>query len=396
MSLLNFDPLGPSPKGQKKSLKIVLGIGALVGTIALGSTLASSITLNSGAPVEFGQGVAQTTACDDEVKVTPISSFSNDEESGFKFTGIALSDLDGTPQTDPTDKGCAGKTFTIKSYDSGGDLLTPTYSISLASDGSFSSPDGDTDGNGTESDPDSSVKLTFDSPSIDAESVYRITIESSSNSEAALITGPGGGIVFYHNASGFDCGPDFTDTCYYLEVAPSNWNGGGDLLTPWATGVNTETKVLGIAVDDGGVDDVGVGMNNLSAAIGLGFKNSVAIVAQNGAYDSVNNRYAAGAARQYGGGGFSDWYLPTTAELNQLCKFAGGQDWVSDTTLCTGSAMPFVGLYPGFEFDYFYWSSSERNNHYAWYQYFGNGGQWAGDPNKGDVFLGHVRPIRAY
>ncbi len=181
MSLLNFESHGPLPKGQKKSLKIVLGVGALVGVIALGSTLAASINLNSGAPVEFGQGVTQTTACDDEVKVTPISSFSNDEESGFNFTAITLSDLDGTPQTDPTDKGCAGKTFTIKSYDSSGNLLTPTYLISLASNGSFSSPDGSTDGNETEGDSDSSVKLTFDSPSIDAESVYRITIESSSD-----------------------------------------------------------------------------------------------------------------------------------------------------------------------------------------------------------------------
>ena len=183
MSLVNFESSGPEPKGQKKSLKIVLGIGALVGVIALGSTLAASISLNAGAPVEFGQGVTQTTACDDQVKLTPISSFSNDEESGFKFTAITLSDLDGTSQTDPNDKGCAGKSFTIKSYDLNGTLLTPTYSISLAADGSFSSSDGNTDGNETEGDFDSSVKLTFDSPSIDAESVYRITIESGGSAQ---------------------------------------------------------------------------------------------------------------------------------------------------------------------------------------------------------------------
>ncbi|CAB4757071.1 unannotated protein [freshwater metagenome] len=179
MSLLGFEPSGSSRTGSKKPFKLVLGIGALVATIALGSTLAASISLNGGGPVEFGQGVTQTTACDDQVKLTPISSFSNDEESGFKFTAITLSDLDGTTQTDVTDKGCAGKSFTIKSYDSGGNLLTPSYSIVLDMGGNFSSPDGNTDGNGTEGESDGSVKLTFDSPSIDAESVYQITIESS-------------------------------------------------------------------------------------------------------------------------------------------------------------------------------------------------------------------------
>lgn len=179
MSLLNFSNSEEKAPQNLKSLKLFLGFGALVGVIALGSTLAASISLNSSSPIEFGQGIAQTTACDGQVKVTPISSYVNNELSGFKFTAITLSDLDGTIQTDPTDNGCAGKTFTIKSYDSSGHLLKLTYSISLANDGSFSSPDGVTDGNETEGDSNSSVKLTFEFPFIDAENVYRITIESS-------------------------------------------------------------------------------------------------------------------------------------------------------------------------------------------------------------------------
>ena len=77
MSLLNFDNFESKPPRNSKNLKTILGIGALVGVIALGSTLAASINLNAGAPVEFGQGVAQTTACDNEILITPTSSFDN-------------------------------------------------------------------------------------------------------------------------------------------------------------------------------------------------------------------------------------------------------------------------------------------------------------------------------
>ena len=58
MSLLNFNGSEPKRTGEKKTLSIILGTGALVGVIALGSTLAASINLNSDNPVEFGQGIA--------------------------------------------------------------------------------------------------------------------------------------------------------------------------------------------------------------------------------------------------------------------------------------------------------------------------------------------------
>lgn len=181
MSLLNFDSPGTAPKGGRKSLKIFLGIGLLAGTIAIGSTLAASINLNESGPIEFGQGVTLTSACDEQVKVTPISSFVNSDRSGgYAFSAITLSELDDTNQMDATDEGCAGKSFTIKSYNASGILLTPNYSISIASDGSFSSPDGSTVGK-NEDGIDSSVNLTFDSTSINAESVYRITIESTAD-----------------------------------------------------------------------------------------------------------------------------------------------------------------------------------------------------------------------
>ncbi len=55
MSLLNFKDGQSRDSHPMKPLKAILGVGLLVGTIALGSTLAASINLNGGGPVEFGQ-----------------------------------------------------------------------------------------------------------------------------------------------------------------------------------------------------------------------------------------------------------------------------------------------------------------------------------------------------
>ena len=78
MSILNLD--GPSGRNFGKPFKVVLGIGALAAVVAVASTLAADININSG-PVEFGQGVAQTTACDDSIMITPRSTFINTSNS---------------------------------------------------------------------------------------------------------------------------------------------------------------------------------------------------------------------------------------------------------------------------------------------------------------------------
>ena len=117
MVILNFVTQEPAPKGGKKSLKVVIAIGAIAGVLAIRSTLAADITLNLGAPVEFGQGVAQTTACDDDITVTPFSTFVNATGAGaHKFTSLKISGIDSR-----SDK-CSGKTFLIKAYGDSGRL----------------------------------------------------------------------------------------------------------------------------------------------------------------------------------------------------------------------------------------------------------------------------------
>ena len=103
-------------------------------------------------------------------------------------------------------------------------------------------------------------------------------------------------------------------------------------------------------------------------AVGTGLANTNAIFSQNG----TGTAYAAGLARAYAGGGYSDWFLPSQDELNELYlnKAAIGG---------FGSA--------------WYWSSSEGNDHgYAWGQGF-NGGR-RGNGLKG--YYDAVRAVRAF
>jgi hypothetical protein len=125
---------------------------------------------------------------------------------------------------------------------------------------------------------------------------------------------------------------------------------------------------------------------NNASGIGLGYKNSLAIVAQGN-----DTTTAAGAARAYGGGSQSDWYLPTTAELNLLCQWARNVAQ-SVTTACTGGALNTgTGAGGGFSAGY-YWSSSEFADFFAWSLdfYFG----YQNLTSKVAPF--YVRPVRAF
>ena len=193
-------------------------------------------------------------------------------------------------------------------------------------------------------------------------------------------TGPGGGVVFYVQAAGgtFNCGVAFTSTCKYLEVAPSGWNTGADPQKMWAVTAHQSSNIATITNDSSPY--------NNALGIGLGYKNSIAIVNQGN-----NTTTAAGAARAYAGGSQSDWYLPTTAELNLLCQWARNVAQ-SVTTACTGGTLNTgTGASGGFSAG-FYWSSSEYDGTIAWLQVFNYGYQDLAVKN-GTTY---VRPVRAF
>jgi len=79
MSILNLNgPAGRSPRG-KRAVKVWMGIGLVIAVLGVGSTLASTITINGGTNQEFGQGVQRTVYCggNQEITVTPVSSYLN-------------------------------------------------------------------------------------------------------------------------------------------------------------------------------------------------------------------------------------------------------------------------------------------------------------------------------
>ena len=107
-----------------------------------------------------------------------------------------------------------------------------------------------------------------------------------------------------------------------------------------------------------------------------GLTNTNAIIAQTGAAATVN--YAAGIARLFAGGGFSDWYLPANWELNMCYNAASIVNKV-------------LGSIDGFT-DNVYFASTEFNASQAWYKRF-NDGSMSGTPKS---FTGYVRAVRIH
>jgi hypothetical protein len=191
-----------------------------------------------------------------------------------------------------------------------------------------------------------SVAPTAADPSITDSITDSVTGEGGAASVVLVgDRGPGGGIVFYDAGSQRSWGR-------YLEAAPARWSGSwADPNVVWCQGLRGDFSNLPTGTE-----------------IGTGRANTGIIIQACGP-DS-----AAGVAAAYRGGGKDDWFLPSKDELNALFLESA-----------------VVGARPT---DYV-WSSSQTNDDagdFAWFQYFGFGGQDRG--NKG---LGHrVRPVRAF
>jgi hypothetical protein len=84
-----------------------------------------------------------------------------------------------------------------------------------------------------------------------------------------------------------------------------------------------------------------------------GAANTDAIIAQTG--QAAANTYAAGLCRTYDGGGFNDWYLPATNEL----------DLMRDNLHASGLG--------GFSSSAWYWTSREFSNTHGYFQSFSSG-----------------------
>ncbi|MEI8391197.1 MAG: DUF1566 domain-containing protein [Actinomycetes bacterium] len=157
--------------------------------------------------------------------------------------------------------------------------------------------------------------------------------------------GPGGGTIFYVDETR-DVGSQ------YLEAACAGWQNNCD-----ATTADPQSDWGCFASLISGADGTG---------IWTGEQNTTDIVA-----GCTTPGIAADLADDLVLGGQSDWFLPSKYELNQM--------YIQQTAI------------GGFSTD-FYWSSSEFDDYFAWYQIFYDGGQYYDIKD----FTFYVRPVRAF
>ena len=110
-----------------------------------------------------------------------------------------------------------------------------------------------------------------------------------------------------------------------------------------------------------------------ATAVGTGSANTDAIIAAQGA---TTTSYAAGLAKAYAAGGYTDWFLPSKDELNKMYLKKEILEAVSGFTA----------------FSDYYWSSTEDGNDNAWEQDFYDGGQ----SYNYKFYPNYVRAVRAF
>ena len=207
-------------------------------------------------------------------------------------------------------------------------------------------------------------------------------------------TGPGGGKVFYVSASAFaSTGSDCGSNCYFLEAAPSDHSTAivwatSDLMCYNADTGSSNNGNCQITSVYSGSSSVRESSRTASSAIGKGMANTENFAGRLAGYPQNSTSFAAGIAWAYSNNSKTDWFLPSTLELNQLCRYAWNLTVDNTATTCTGRTGT---IRTGFS-TYYYWSSSEYGANLAWSQGFGVDDQTFSD--KSNAL--YVRPVRAF
>jgi hypothetical protein len=87
---------------NKKAIGFLAAGSILIAIPIIGTTLAGTITINSGTAVQFAQGSITTATCDADIIISATSTYSND----FYLKTITLSGINLV-------SGCEGKTLTV-------------------------------------------------------------------------------------------------------------------------------------------------------------------------------------------------------------------------------------------------------------------------------------------
>ena len=338
--------------------------------------------------------------------------------SGLSVASASVTPVLAVPGTPATPTGVAGNTQVTVSVTAGTGGTPTSYTVTKSTDGVNYST------GCTVTVPASScivtgltngTAYTFKTTATNSAGTSGLSVASASVTPVATCaeggacivgdTGPGGGKVFYVQASGgtfTSTGSDCGTACKYLEAAPSDQSIGIVLATTAAfcynSGSTTETNNCQLNSIYSGDSTAQAASRTAATAIGKGMANTNQIYARvsngGGVGGALTSTYAAGIAWAYSVAGNSktDWHLPSKNELNQMCKWQRRVAWVSDATVCTGGTLNSGTGASGFAVAS-YWSSSEGGADYAWFQIFSDGRQ---DVNSKSIGTGFVRPVRAF
>ncbi|MFK7811567.1 MAG: DUF1566 domain-containing protein [Maribacter sp.] len=153
----------------------------------------------------------------------------------------------------------------------------------------------------------------------------------------------------------------------------------------WIDPSSNNSSGLVCAITDQGTNVTwgcqGTFLSGTSESIGSGASNTATIVA-----GCTTSGIAADIASNTTIDGYSDWFLPSRFELNQMYLHKA----TINTTAIANGGTAFVD--PGLSDRY--WSSTESNGNTAWCQLFNNGLEQG--LNKGAGAFFHVRTVRAF
>lgn len=115
-----FDGIEVDEEPSKNWL-LSIAASVIVSLVLIGETVGGLIGLNSYEPLEYGNGVSSTTACDDALAVLPVSGVQSSETEVVQ----TLSHIDISGISDE----CLNKTFTIEMYKATGPLTGSPVNI---------------------------------------------------------------------------------------------------------------------------------------------------------------------------------------------------------------------------------------------------------------------------